>query len=379
MSHSMGVRSWLRAILFGMAIVLSVGHSTCAQQTKPPVLKPIITPTNRTTTPVIDSRKRTTPVPIRSSPTPSPITTPVTVSTPTVVTPPPVSVPGKTPTPPIPPPPPPPPLPSVLRETPNNPLASPPNIDDLLRLRMTEDIWTAMYSPLTCLDVTPECIAKLQQEAVANSPVIRELEAKIATVNQKIEEAQNNNKKSIDLSIFEPGLQVFLKQDTVVENGQSRKMGFTERLGQIFSNPGGLLNDLLGAIGIPLLRGAFGGNDAQQSRAIQISDLTVKVAEMERIKTEVGAKTREKIQQLMLDFDVLAREFQAEQAIAQSETKSFKLYAVTYAAGDGDTNIYLNRKGQLDRTKLQVFKNWARVRGQITAIKTVVMPRDTGG
>ena len=288
-------------------------------------------------------------------------------------------MPGKTPTPPIPPPPPPPPLPSVLRETPNNPLASPPNIDDLLRLRMTEDIWTAMYSPLTCLDVTPECIAKLQQEAVANSPVIRELEAKIATVNQKIEEAQNNNKKSIDLSIFEPGLQVFLKQDTVVENGQSRKMGFTERLGQIFSNPGGLLNDLLGAIGIPLLRGAFGGNDAQQSRAIQISDLTVKVAEMERIKTEVGAKTREKIQQLMLDFDVLAREFQAEQAIAQSETKSFKLYAVTYAAGDGDTNIYLNRKGQLDRTKLQVFKNWARVRGQITAIKTVVMPRDTGG
>gem|GEM_PF-3565331 len=43
------------------------------------------------------------------------------------------------------------------------------------------------------------------------------------------------------------------------------------------------------------------------------------------------------------------------------------------------TNIYLNRKGQLDRTKLQVFKNWARVRGQITAIKTVVMPRDMGG
>ena len=59
---------------------------------------------------------------------------------------------------------------------------------------------------------------------------------------------------------------------------------------------------LLGAIGIPILRGSYGGNDAQQSRAIQISDLTVKVAEIERIKTEIGAKTREKIQQLMLDF-----------------------------------------------------------------------------
>ena len=81
----------------------------------------------------------------------------------------------------------------------------------------------------------------------------------------------------------------------------------------------------------------------------------------------------------MLEFDTYAREFQAEQAIATAESKSFKLYAVTYAAGDGDTNIYLSRKEKLDRTKLQVFKNWAKVRGQITTIKTVVMPRDLGG
>jgi hypothetical protein len=62
------------------------------------------------------------------------------------------------------------------------------------------------------------------------------------------------------------------------------------------------LSELLGAIGIPLLRGAYGGTDAQQSRAIQISDLVVKVAEIDRGKTEVTAKTR-------------AQEFQAEQAI----------------------------------------------------------------
>jgi hypothetical protein len=41
-------------------------------------------------------------------------------------------------------------------------------------------------------------------------------------------------------------------------------------------------------------------------------------------------------------------------------------------------NPYLNRKGQLDKTKLQVFKYWARVRGQITVIKTVVVPREAG-
>ena len=274
------------------------------------------------------------------------------------------------------PPAPPPPLPPVLRETPNNPLAAPQNIDDLLRLQITEDLWVAMYLPLSCLDITPDCIAKLQQEAVKNSPVIKELEIKIATVKGKIEEAKTSNQKSIDLSLFEPALQVFLKQETVVENGQSRKVGFIERVGQIFSNPGSLFSELLSAIGIPLLQRAYGGSDAQQSRAIQISDLIVKVAEIERIKVEVGAKTREKVQQLILDFDVLAREFQAEQAFAATETKSFKLYAVTYAAGDGDTNIYLNRKEKLDKTKLQVFKYWAKVRGQITAIKTVVAPRE---
>jgi hypothetical protein len=88
-----------------------------------------------------------------------------------------------------------------------------------------------------------------------------------------------------------------------------------ERIDHLFSNPGPVLSELLGAIGIPLLRGAYGGTDAQQSRAIQISDLVVKVAEIDRGKTEVTAKTRERVQQMILDFDIFAREFQAEQAI----------------------------------------------------------------
>jgi hypothetical protein len=267
-------------------------------------------------------------------------------------------------------------IPPALRDTPNNPLSAPQDIDGLLRLRVSEDLWQAMYSPLPCLDTTADCIQRLQIEAVQNSPVIKELDAKIATVNQKIEEAKTNNKKSIELAVFEPALQVFLRQDTVLENGQTRKIGVIERIGQLFSNPGPVLSELLGAIGIPLLRGAYGGTDAQQSRAIQISDLVVKVAEIDRGKTEVTAKTRERVQQMVLEFDVFAREFQAEQAIAVSEEKSLKLYAVSYAAGDGDTDVYLNRKERLEKTKLQVFKAWARVRAQITTLKAVVVPRD---
>jgi hypothetical protein len=241
---------------------------------------------------------------------------------------------------------------------------------------MTADQWVLMYQPLDCLDTSLECVQKLQQQSIENSQLIRELNAKIQEVNNRIEEAGKNNKKSVELSIFEPALQVFLKQDIVVENGQSRKMGFTERLGQIFTNPGGLLNDLLGAIGIPILRGSFGGNDAQQSRAIQISDLTVKVAEMERGKVEIASRIRDKTQDLVLAFDVSAREFQAEQAIVKTEVKSFKIYSITYAAGDGDTDTYLRRKEQLERSKLKVFKDWAKLRAQIVNLKNMVIPRD---
>ncbi len=276
----------------------------------------------------------------------------------------------------IPPPPPPPLSGKATAEDLNNPLEAPQNIDKILSTRMNADQWALMYQPLSCLDSSIDCVQKLQNEAVANSPIIKGVDAKIQEINNKITEARTNNRKSIDLAIFEPGLQVFLTQKTVVENGQTRTIGFLDRVGQIFSNPGGLLNDLLAAVGIPILRSAFGGTDAQQSRMIQLSDLAVKVAEMERGKAEIAAKTRERIQQLVLEFDAAAREFQAEQSIVVSQKRSFKIYSITYAAGDGDTNTYLSRKEQLEKSKLQVFRSWARLRAHISNIKTLVITRE---
>ena len=187
-------------------------------------------------------------------------------------------------------PPPPPPPPKKSTEIPNNPLDPPQDIDKILSTRMTADEWALMYQPLSCLDTSLECVQALQTEAVQNNPIIKGVEARIQEINRRIEEAKVNNKKSIDLSIFEPGLQALLKKETVVENGQVRTIGFFERIGQLFTNPGAVMNDLLGAVGIPILRGSFGGNDAQQSKTIAISELTIKVAEMERGKTDVATK-----------------------------------------------------------------------------------------
>jgi hypothetical protein len=274
----------------------------------------------------------------------------------------------------VPPPPPPSPILNSSFSILNSP--EPQDIERLATTTMSNDRWMLMYQPLTCLDTSLECVQKLQGQAIANSLAMRELNLKIHQVNSRIEAAKTNNQQSIELSFFEPALQVFLQRDTVVENGQSRKMGFGERVGQLFSNPGEVLGDLLGALGVPILRSLYGGNDAQRNRSIQITELTIKVAEMERIKTEIATKTRERVQQLIFDFDVLAREFQAEQAIVKTEMRSFKLYAITYGLGDGDTNTYLHRKEQLERSKLKVFKDWAKLRAQIVNLKNMVVPHD---
>jgi hypothetical protein len=241
---------------------------------------------------------------------------------------------------------------------------------------MTTDEWALMYAPLSCLDTSLDCVQKLQNDAVQNSSSIKKLEAKIQEINTQIEQAKANNQKSIQLSIFEPGLQAMLKKETETVNGQTRTIGFFERLGRLFTNPTSVLDDLLAAVGIPILKSGFGGNDTQQSKTIAISELTVKVAEMERGKAEVITKAKEKIQQLVLDFDTAAREFQAEQAIVRSETKSFKIYAITYAAGDGDTHVYLTRKDQLERAKLKVFKDWAKLRAQISNLKNLIIAKE---
>ena len=218
--------------------------------------------------PAVLAQRTSTPPPIApvvvpAAPTVVPPPLPKTPAAPTVVAPPP------------PPPPPPPTNKKSVGEDLNNPLEAPQDIERILSTRMNADRWALMYSPLNCLDISLTCVQSLQSEAVANSPIIKGLDAKIQDINSKIAEAKTNNRKSIDLAIFEPALQVFIAQKTVVEKGESRTVGFLDRIAQIFTNPGGLVNDLLSVAGIPLLRGLVGGSDAQQSRSIQISDLGI--------------------------------------------------------------------------------------------------------
>jgi hypothetical protein len=243
-------------------------------------------------------------------------------------------------------------------------------------------MWKSLISPLPCLDTTTACISSLQSLAVSNSPINKKIEESITLIEEKIEEASKANKLSIDLAVFEPALQYFLRQNgttgqTTGQTGQTAttqsNRGFLNNVLGIFTRPVGLINDLLNVIGIPLLRKYTGGNQENKQAAIAISDLTVKTEELRKSKEEIAIKTRDSVLFSVLEFDVRSREFQIQQAIAKREIQRFELYKVSYRFGSSNTEAYLGQQSSLDKQKASVLREWAQMRSQLEKIKLIVL------
>lgn len=241
-----------------------------------------------------------------------------------------------------------------------------------------------MISPLPCLDTTSACIQQLQGLAVTNSPINAKIEESIAAIEEKIEEANKANKQSIDLAIFEPALQYFLRQNggtgqTTGQTGQTTAStnsgGLLNNVLGIFTRPVGLINDLFNVIGVPLLRRFTGGNQENKQAAIAISDLRVKVEELRKSKEEIAIKTRDSVLFSVLEFDVRSREFQIQQAIAKREIQRFELYKVGYRFGQSSTEAYLGQQSSLDKQKGAVLREWSQMRSQLEKIKLIVLAK----
>lgn len=256
-----------------------------------------------------------------------------------------------------------------------NPLnASGDSLDIMIQHGMNADLWQQMKGGLPCVDVTTECIAQLQDIAVQENPLLKEVDARIEEINSKIEEAKAANKKSIDLSILRPAARVFLEPSFPAQsNPNQRQPGSLEKIAQAFTSPVGVVNELLKAVGIPLLDKLFGGNDQNQQRAIAISDLQVKLAEIQRGRAELADKVKEKIVLAVFDFDASRREFQISQEIVKRGAHRMRLYEVDYRMGIGVSDSYLNELSSLDKQKAQTFKAWTSLRAQLETIKLLVL------
>lgn len=263
---------------------------------------------------------------------------------------------------------------SVVPKTEQNPFYQ-PDIDKLIQQQFNDDMWRIMRGGLPCLETSAFCLQQLQERAVAQSPLLQEIDTKIEEINGRIEEAKQKNQTSIKLSVFEPALQVFLGQKTVTdpETKKSQTIGFVERIGQLFTSPTPILNELFNAIGIPLLRSFSGGNDTQRQTAIAISDLQIKVAQMQRDRAEVANAVREKIAVSLVKFDEARTDFQTSQVVSSRVLQQFQIFEVRYTRGNSDTETYLARQNQLDSIKAQTYSSWAKMRRTLFELKLLVL------
>jgi hypothetical protein len=257
------------------------------------------------------------------------------------------------------------------------------SLDRLIQVRFNEDLWTAMLGDLPCLDVTEPCVRQLQEQAIENSSALKAIDERVELINDKIAEAKQNNQRTTRLGLLEPALQAFLQIETLQEQRDAtgeiiqerQRRGFVDRIAMFFANPIRGLNDILALISVPLFRSASGGDQAAQERGIAIADLQVKVAEIENKRGDVAQALREQVMLHVLEFDQTRREFQISQEIARRAVLRLRIVDQSYRFGVGhlDTPGYLREVSALDQQKAQTFREWARVRSQLTRIKLMVL------
>ncbi|WP_244329416.1 TolC family protein [Tolypothrix sp. PCC 7910] len=260
---------------------------------------------------------------------------------------------------------------SQLPKTEQNPFNK-PSIDAILQREMNDDMWRLLRGGLPCLETSAVCLQQLQEKAITQSPLLKEIDNRIAEANERINEAKARNQKSIQLAILTPALQYLLGPAPV--GGQPQKgNGLIDNIAAIFRGDIGIINGLLNVIGIPLFQGTQGGNADAQRNAIAISDIQVKVAELQRSRAQLADTIRDKVAQSLINFDEARTDFQTSQVVASRAVDQFKVFEIRYRRGNSDTETYLTRQNSLDNTKAQTYRAWAKMRRSLFEIKLLVL------
>jgi hypothetical protein len=245
-----------------------------------------------------------------------------------------------------------------------------PELEDLVEKQISGDVWESLLGELPCSLATTDCIKQLQNKALQSSKLLREIDTKIEEATQRIEDAKQRNQDAIAISTFSPFLQSFLYSSFgPVSNGYEPPVNNPFRL--IFGN---LASALLGqGLGGLFNWGTIAATDAQQSRAIQLGDLQIKVAELQRNRAEIADKLRERIVKEALKLEDYARNFQIDKEIAKRERQRLEISKISYKFGEGDSEKYLAKLSAYDKQKATTWRSWSRLRSQLTIVKILVL------
>ncbi len=250
---------------------------------------------------------------------------------------------------------------------------SKPDIDKLLTNQFNDDMWRIMRGGLPCLETTSSCLEQLQNKSVTDSPLLKELDTRIQEATSKIDEARSKNAKTVRLSVLTPALQYLLGPAVTAGQAQPEGKGLIDNLSGIFNGETGLINGLLNVIGVPLFVGSQGANTEANRNAIAISDLQIKVAELQRARAQLADTIRGKVAVALVKFDEGRTDFQIAQVVGARAIDQFKVFELRYIRGNNDTESYLAKQSQLDRVKADTYASWGKMRRSLFEIKLLVL------
>jgi hypothetical protein len=245
---------------------------------------------------------------------------------------------------------------------------SKPDIDKLLTQQFNDDMWRIMRGGLPCLETTSSCLEQLQNKSVTDSPLLKELDTRIQEATSKIDEARAKNAKTVKLSILTPALQYLLGPTPTAGKPQEGN-GLIDNLLGIFNGKTGLINGLINVIGVPLFTASQGTNTEANRNAIPterfaiaISDLQIKVAELQRARAQLADTIREKVAIALVKFDEGKTDFQIAQVVGARAIDQFKVFELRYIRGNNDTEGYLSKQSELDKVKANTYGSWGKMR-----------------
>ena len=259
----------------------------------------------------------------------------------------------------------------VVPKTQQNPFSK-PDIDKLLTNQFNDDMWRIMRGGLSCLEITATCLEQLQNKAVTGSPLLKELDTRIQEATSQIDEARTKNKKTVRLSILTPALQ-YLLGPTPTAGSPQQGNGLIDNILGIFNGKTGLINGLINVVGLPLFVGSQGVNTEANRNAIAISDLQIKVAELQRARAQLADMTREKVAVALVKFDEGKTDFQIAQVVGARAIDQFKVFELRYIRGNNNTEGYLAKQSELDKIKANTYGSWGKMRRSLFEIKLLVL------
>ncbi len=247
------------------------------------------------------------------------------------------------------------------------------NIDVIVQLQADDEIWQQMRAGKPCLENSATCLQQLQDQAIAQSPLLKEIDHRIAEANETINQARAKNQKSIQLAALTPALQYILGPAPQPEQPQQRENRLIDHVLGIIRGDTGLIQGLFRVVSIPFFNRNRSINTEAQRQALPITDVQVKVDELQRGRAKLVDEIRENVALSLSNFDTARTDFQTAQSSANRAIDEFKDIESRFVQGNYDSETYLLRHNQLENTKVQTYRSWINMRRALFDLKLLVL------